>query len=195
MRSLFWIPIAFVLVPGAIWPQALPDAPAPAALNPQWIRIQQISDGQQIVVRTTKGEKVRCSFAGATETCLFCDPPGVLSSQPTYRFDRGSLMSVREARPESDAHPIFLASMAVLGTIVGAAATRTTDDKTAAWAGLLTAGVLGATIYPFVEMQSQGVGFGFPNRPRQFGFNVAAAAWSATAYADTHPAIALRASG
>jgi hypothetical protein len=182
MKSFVWIPIAFVLLPVGLCAQALPDAPVPAPPNPQasvppapydarWNRIEQISDGQLIVVRTTHGDKVRCRFAGATNNCLFCDPPGMQSSQPGLRFDRASIVSVREAEPKSDRHPVLLTVAAVLGIAVGVAAAQGDDDRTAALAGFLTAGLVGGLGYQMIQMQRQFDGFsvGFAFQPHAFG--------------------------
>jgi hypothetical protein len=168
MKSFLWIPIAFFLLPAAVCPQALPDAPAPAPSNPMWYRIQQISDGQQIDIRTTSGDKVRCRFAGATDLCIFCDPPGSLSNQPGFRFDRASVVSVRESQPEGDLHPGLLAAMAIAGTVVGLAVSRNTSAQGAALAGLLTFGMVGAAGYSMAQMQSQNVGFGIAFQSRGF---------------------------
>jgi hypothetical protein len=173
MKNFLWVSIAFVLLPVAAWPQALPDNPSPAPFDPRWNHIERLSDGQRIVVLTTNGAKVRCRFAGATDTCLFCDQPGVLSSQPDYRFDRADIVSVKESQPEHNWHPGLLAAVAIVGTAVGIAATRNMDDRGAAAAGLLTAGFVGAVGYPIVQMQSENAGFGFVYRPQGFGLGAA----------------------
>lgn len=177
-EKLLSISIAFVLLPVGLRAQALPDAPVPAQPNPQtpapydarWSRIEQISDGQPIVVRTLNGDKVRCRFAGATNDCLFCDPLGLQSSQPGLRFDRASIVSVHEAEPKSDLHPVLLTVSAVLGIAVGVAAAQTGDDRTAAAAGLITAGLVGGIGYSAIQMQRQFDGFsvGFAFQPHGF---------------------------
>lgn len=170
LKSIFWISLAFDLLPAATMPQALPDNPTPAPSDATWNRIEHLSDGKWIVVRTPSGVKVRCRFAGATDTCLYCDPPGPSLRQAGYHFDRASVVSVTESRLETSVHSGLLVAMAIVGTAVGVAATRNTDDKGAAAAGLLTAGFVGLVGYPIVEMQSQGAGFGFPYRPGAFSF-------------------------
>jgi hypothetical protein len=116
MKNFLVVSVALVLLPVAAWPQALSDNPAPAPFDPRWNHIERLSDGQRIVVLTTNGAKVSCRFAGATDTFLFCDQPGVLSSQPDFRFDRASVVSVRESQPEHNWHPGLLAALAVVGT-------------------------------------------------------------------------------
>lgn len=185
MKSALWISIAFFLLPATLIAQALPDAPTPAPPSPQapappvpydarWSRIQHISDGQLIVVHTTSGEMVRCRFAGATNNCLFCDPPGMQSSQPGLRFDRATIVSVQEPEPKSDLHPVLLTVSAVLGIAVGVAAAQGDDDRTAAAAGLLTAVLVGGIGYHMIQMQNRYDGFsvGFAFRPRAFGGGV-----------------------
>jgi hypothetical protein len=169
MKNFLVVSLALVLLPVAAWPQALPDNPAPAPFDPRWNHIERLSDGQRIVVLTTNGAKVSCRFAGATDTFLFCDQPGVLSSQPDFRFDRASVVSVRESQREHNWHPGLLAAVAVVGTAVGIAATRNLDDRGAAAAGLLTAGFVGAIGYGTIQMQNENVGFGFSYWPGEFG--------------------------
>jgi hypothetical protein len=166
MKTFFWISIACFLLPVPASVQALSDAPTPRASTPalpdaRWSRIQQISDGQPIAVRTTSGNILHCRFAGATESVLFCDPPGPLQGQPGYRFDRTSVIGVREIQPPSDLHPGLIAAMAIAGTAIGIVASRNTTDTGAVAAGLITAGFVGAIGYPLVQMQSQNAGFGF----------------------------------
>ena len=139
MKNFLVVSLALVLLPVAAWPQALPDNPAPAPFDPRWNHIERLSDGQRIVVLTTNGAKVSCRFAGATDTFLFCDQPGLL------------------------------AAVAVVGTAVGIAATRNLDDRGAAAAGLLTAGFVGAIGYGTIQMQNENVGFGFSYWPGEFG--------------------------
>jgi hypothetical protein len=169
MKNFLVVSLALVLLPVASRPQALPDNPAPAPFDPRWSHIEQLSDGQSIVVLTTSGTKVRCRFAGATDTFLFCDQTGVLSSQPDYRFDRASVVNVRESQPEHNWHSGLLAAMAIAGTAVGIAATGATDDRGAAAAGLFTAGFVGAIGYGTIQMQNENVGFGFGCWPGEFG--------------------------
>ncbi len=170
MKSISWISIALVLLPAAAWPQALPDNPAPAPPNATWNRVEHLSDGQRIVVRTTSGTKVDCRFAGATDACLFCDPPGSLLSQAGYRFDRASVVNVTESHPPSDLHPGLLVAMAIVGTAFGIASTRNTDDRGAAAIGLISAGIVGAIGFEAIQMRNEDAGFGFAYRPGAFGF-------------------------
>jgi uncharacterized membrane protein YeaQ/YmgE (transglycosylase-associated protein family) len=121
------------------------------------------------MVRTTNGDRVRCRFAGMTDACLFCDPPGPLENQPGYRFNRANIVSVNEIRPQSNLHPGLLITMAIAGTVVGLAASRNLDDQGAASAGIITAGIVGAIGYPIVQMLSQDSGFGFAFPLMEFG--------------------------
>jgi hypothetical protein len=170
LKSILWISIALVLLPPAARPQALPDNPAPARFDPRWNRIEHIPDGQRIMVRTTSGTQVRCRFAGTTEACLFCDPPGPQLNQAGYQFDRASVVSVMESRPATDLHPGLLLAMAIVGTAFGIASTRNTDDRGAAAIGLISAGMVGAIGYRAILMRDEDGGSGFAYRPGAFGF-------------------------
>ena len=177
MKTFLWIPITLVLLPAVAWTQALPDAPEPAPAYAQasappdakWNRIQQLSDGEEVVVSTTSGTLVRCRFAGATDTCLFCDPPGALPSQASYRFERANVVSVKQDQPERDTHPVLLAAVVILGSAVGFATTRNSSDRVAATAGVFTAVAVGTFGYSMADTQSQNAGFGFVFRPHGFG--------------------------
>jgi hypothetical protein len=170
LKSILWISLALVLLPAATRPQALPDNLAPAPFDPRWNHIEQISDGQRITVRTTSGTKVRCRFAGATDACLFCDPPGPQRNQAGYRFDRASVVSVMESRPASDLHPGLLVAMAIVGAAFGIASTRNNDDRGAAAIGLISAGMVGAIGFEAIQMRGEDAGFGSVYRPGAFGF-------------------------
>ena len=175
MKDFLWIPIAIFLFPASVWTQALPDAPAPhtaqatALPDARWNRIKQISDGQPIVVRTISGDLVHCRFAGATDSCLFCDPSGPLLNEPGNQFDRASVLNVREHHEERNWHPVLLTAMAIVGTAVGIARTRNMDDRGAASAGLLSAGLTGLIGYGAGQFQTPyaygGYGYGFAFRP------------------------------
>lgn len=179
MKTLLWIAIAVILLPAVAQTQALPDAPtphtaqAPAPPDAMWNRIEHFSDGEWIVVRTTSGIRVRCRFAGATDSCLFCDPPGQRASQAGYQFDRASVVSVSKSHPDRNWHPVLFSAMAIVGTGVGIAATRSMDDRGAAAAGLLSAGFVALVGLQFSQFQMQGpyggYGYGLAFRPHGFG--------------------------
>jgi uncharacterized membrane protein YeaQ/YmgE (transglycosylase-associated protein family) len=157
MKNFSLILTTLLLVPGAARAQALPDNPAPAP-NPAWDRVQNLTNGTPVVVRNDNAPPVHCLFAGATDSYLFCDPPG---NPPGvgFRFDRASIVSVdldlpmqngaQFAAPQRNYHPVWIASILAGGLIVGICATRTTDDGTAAKAGAIGAlvvGVIGAPL-------------------------------------------------
>jgi hypothetical protein len=171
--------IAAVLLPASAWTQALPDAPAPQNATPptppdaRWTHVERISDGQPIVVRTTSGALIHCRFAGATDASLFCDPLNQLLDRPGYEFDRTSVVRVFESHPERNWHPVLLTTMAIVGTVVGIACTENMDDRGAASAGLLSAGIVGLIGYGAGQFPMQGpyggYGYGFNFRPNGFG--------------------------
>jgi hypothetical protein len=160
MKTSFLLLFAMALLPAAARAQALPDSPAPAP-DPMWSRVEQLVNGQEIEVKPTAGSAVRCRFAGATDTYLFCDlddaPPGTRG----YRFDRVQVVSVKVSRPKANWHPVLLATVAASGIAMGIASTRSMDDRGAASAGIISALVVGAVGYPIAVMQDQNAGFGF----------------------------------
>lgn len=153
--------LAIVLLPAAIVAQALPDNPTPAPPpDPMWSGVEQLVNGQEIVVKPTSGPPLRCRFAGATDAYLFCDmddaPPGARG----YRFDRAQVVSVKVSHPKVNWHPVLLATIAASGIAIGISATRSMDDRGAASAGILSALLVGAIGYPIAVMQEQNEGFG-----------------------------------
>jgi hypothetical protein len=157
MKLILFLLLA-ILLPAALWPQSLPDNPAPAPPpDPAWDRLRSLAPGSPIVVFVDNSAPVHCLFTGATERYLDCspagDPPGV-----GYRFDRATVQGVdldltaqgaQFQRPERNYHPAWIASMLGGGLIVGIVATRSTDAGTAAEAGALGAlvvGVIGAPL-------------------------------------------------
>lgn len=189
-----WFSIAIVLLPVSASTQALPDAPAPASPAAQvsssssagapspvdwmWRRIQQISDGQFIVVRTVLRGKVRCTFEGATETTLYCDPPGVLSSRPAYQFNRASVLSVREIRPGSDAHPGLLAASLITGTAVGIVAAGDSPAPEAVAAGLLTTLIVAGVGSMVIQLNRRVFGMSFAFQPHGLGRGLQRGHWT-----------------
>lgn len=165
MKNVGLVLIAMVLAPAAFQAQGLPDDPPPASqestANPQparsspltrsafWLRVQQIANGEQVLVTSTYGPPLRCHFAGATDAYLFCDPPGSPAGTG-YRFERATVLDVKVVRPPRNWHPGLLSAMIGGGLIVGIAATAQTDAGHAAEAGLMGALVTGAIAAPFV---------------------------------------------
>jgi hypothetical protein len=184
MKHLWFILLALSLAPAAVHSQALPDDPAPAAApqaplnSPQppqsydalWNRVMQIAHGQVVRVKYTSGPPVRCRFAGATDAYLFCDPPGALDGTG-YRFDRFSVVDVKELGEPRNWHPGLLSAMIGGGILVGTAAARQTDAGDAVRDGIIGAIISGAVVAPFV-LQPQpmfgGIGAGVTFRPHAF---------------------------
>ena len=177
MKQIFLFLIAIALLPAALRPQALPDAPAPAPPpDPTWDRVRSLTPGQPIIISNDYGPPVHCLFARATDVYLFCDPPG----NPTgvgYRFDRASIVSIdldlparnnaRFDRPDRNYHPVWIASILAGGLVVGICATRTMDDGDSARAGAIAALVVGIIGAPLAFLpQSQDAGLAY--RPHGF---------------------------
>jgi hypothetical protein len=180
MKQILIFLIAIVLLPAAVQPQALPDAPSPVPANqptptpppdPAWDRLKNLTNGEPIVVRNDNGPPVHCLFAGATDAYLFCNPPG----NPLgvgFRFDRASVISVdfdlpaqnvaRFNRPQTNYHPAWIASILAGGLIVGILATSTTDDGDSARAGAIAALVVGIIGAPLAFLpQASDAGFAY----------------------------------
>jgi hypothetical protein len=160
--------------------QSLPDNPAPAPLpDPAWSRLQNLVNGQPIVVTDIQGRSVRCLFAGVTDAYLFCDPPGNPPGA-RYRFDHADVLAVDRDLPtpqwtaaprERNYHPAWISSMIAGGVIVGLCATRSTDAGTAAKAGLIGAGIVGVIGAPLAFMPHAQLAFGGPMYP-QYGVGI-----------------------
>ncbi|MGB6745679.1 MAG: hypothetical protein WBE38_18670 [Terracidiphilus sp.] len=163
--------LKIVLLPAAVVAQAVPDNPAPAPPpDPMWSRVEQLVNGQEIVVKPTSGPGLHCRFAGATDAYLFCDRDNVYPGTGGYRFDRAQVVSVQVSHPKANWHPVLLATMAASGIAIGISATGSMDDRGAASAGILSALMVGAIGYPIAVMQDRNAGFGFaiPLPPLQF---------------------------
>src|SRR5579863_7972776 len=140
MKNVSLILVAMALAPVLASAQSLPDDPAPAATqtstpqpvligappgspqSPQqydafWNRVMQMPNGQMIRVSYTPGPPLRCRFAGATDAYLFCDPPGALEGTG-YRFDRYSVVDVKELGEPRNWHPGLLFAMIGGGILV-----------------------------------------------------------------------------
>jgi hypothetical protein len=176
MKQIFVFLIAVALLPAAVGAQSLPDAPSPASpekqtpelsppTNPAWLRVQQMVNGQEVVVITTYGPPVRCRFAGATDAYLFCDPDGNPPGTD-YRFDRVNVLNVRVAHLAPSGHPgIVLAVATVVGTVIGVAVARKSDAEGGAVVGALGFGLIGCATACFNNSpynQFGGPRFAFP---------------------------------
>lgn len=187
MKNASLILVAVVLAQVPASAQGLPDDPTPVPqqssstsqpvppLAPMrdafWLSVQQIANGEAVLVTSTYGPPLRCRFAGATNDFLFCDPPG--SPEGTgYRFERATVLDVKVVKPPRNWHPGLLSAMIGGGLVVGIAATQYTDAGHAAQAGLIGALVSGAIAAPFAFLppppQRSAVGFGVVFRPHGF---------------------------
>ena len=152
MKPLAILLLTFGLVFSALG-QALPDNPVPVPQSdPAWSRLQNLINGQSIIVDNTNGPPVHCLFAGVTDEYLFCNPAGNPRGVG-FRFDHSDVLGVdldlprpmqtQVRRPEHNYHPAWISSMIAGGMIVGLCATRSTDAGSAARDGLIGAGVVG----------------------------------------------------
>jgi hypothetical protein len=176
MKQLVRFLIAISLLPIPLWPQALPDAPSPAAPDPAWNRLKNVAIGTPLLVGDVDNVSVHCLFAGVTDAHLFCNPAG----NPLgvgYRFDRDRVLSVdfdrpgqtgaQFAAPQRNYHPAWIASILAGGLIVGICATRTMNDGDSARAGGIGALVVAVVGAPLAFLpHSDSAGFGL--RPQPF---------------------------
>jgi hypothetical protein len=159
MRHLAIALLALSLLRPSMHAQGVPDAPVPAS-DPAWSGLQDLHDGQAIVITDTENRSVHCLFAGMIEDHLFCNPagnpPGV-----GFRFDRAQVLSVDLDRPDAPQaqvrardrnHPEWISSMIAGGIVVGLVASQKTTAGRAAEDGLIGAGVVGLIGAPMAFM-------------------------------------------
>ncbi|MGA7245839.1 MAG: hypothetical protein WBX19_21835 [Terracidiphilus sp.] len=150
MKNLAIALLALTSFAAAALAQELPSAPAPAA-DPAWSRLQNLQNGQPVIVTTVDNRSIHCLFAGVTDAYLFCNPPGN-PPDTGFRFDRAQVLSVDrdwpgQARPKAASqrnyHPAWIASMIAGGIIVGLIASQGTDAGKATEDGFIGAGIVG----------------------------------------------------
>ncbi len=158
--------------------QELPSAPAPAP-DPAWSRLQNLQNGQPVIVTTVDNRSVHCLFAGVTDTYLFCNPPGN-PPDTGFRFDRAQVLSVDrdwpgQARPKAASqrnyHPAWIASMIAGGIIVGLIASQGTDAGKATQDGFIGAGIVGLIGAPLAFLPHPQLAIGSPVYP-QYGISL-----------------------
>jgi hypothetical protein len=117
--------------------QALPNNPEPApAGKADWGRVQDLANGEEIMVERGRGLPVPCLFAGASGDYLFCDS---MYSGNQYRFARSQVQRVRMDDKRRNLHTL-IGGMATAGFIWGVATPPANGDSR-----LLT-GLAGAAI-------------------------------------------------
>jgi hypothetical protein len=57
--------------------------------------VQQLVNGQEIVVSTGGKRKTHCRFSGATTNLLFCEPSYVGQNGDEYKFERAEVETIR----------------------------------------------------------------------------------------------------
>ena len=118
MKSSLWILIAIVFLSAAAGAQALPDDPQAAPSGTaDWVRLQDLANGQQISVARPGGSSVPCRFAGTTKDTLFCTS---LFTDREYRFDRAEIVRVRMDDKRRNLH-LLIGGLAAAGFIWGVA--------------------------------------------------------------------------
>lgn len=145
-RFRFFIAMfSLVVLPAAATAQALPDNPQPAATTAaDWSRVQDLANGEDIMVARGAGFAVPCQFAGATKDYLFCDS---IYSRREYRFDRSQVQRIRMDDKRRNMH-ILIGGLAAVGFIWGVAAptgdgnSRIVDSLVGAGAGAFAGVVL-----------------------------------------------------
>lgn len=117
--------------------QALPNNPEPApAGKADWARVQDLANGEEIMVERGGGLPVPCLFAGATGDYLFCDS---LYSGHQYRFVRSQVQRVRMDDKRRNMH-ILIGGLAAAGFVWGVA-TPPSDGYPRLLGGLAGAGI------------------------------------------------------
>ncbi|MGA9670073.1 MAG: hypothetical protein WBQ94_12745 [Terracidiphilus sp.] len=118
-------------------PQRLPNNPEPApAGKADWERVQDLANGEEIMVERGRGLPVPCLFAGATGDYLFCDS---MYSGHQYRFVRSQVQRVRRDDKRRNVH-ILIGGLAAAGFIWGVA-TPPADGYPRLLGGLAGAGI------------------------------------------------------
>jgi hypothetical protein len=183
MKNASLILFAVVLASAAATAQGLPDDPAPAvtaamqsqpAPNPPaptpaprpdafWRRAQQIANGEEVMVTSTYGPRLRCRFLGATDDYLFCDPPGSPAGTG-YRFERATVLDVKVVPPHNW-HRGFLSAIIAGGLVAGISASCNTDPANAAKYGLIGVVATGIMAWPFLLPPPYVTGAGVAIRP------------------------------
>ena len=139
MRITIWnlmAVVAFAWTPGVLAAQALPENPEPApAGKADWGRVQELANGEQIMVTRGRGYPVLCQFSGATKDTLFCDS---IYSGREYRFNRVQVQRVRMDDKKRNVH-LLIGGLAAAGFIWGVA-TPPTDGSPRFLTGLVGAG-------------------------------------------------------
>jgi len=164
MKRFCFTLIALACMAATAQTQALPSAPAPQG-SADWNRVRALAPGQAIVVVEDNAPPLHCLFTSATDTYLFCAPPGNPQGVG-FRLDRANILSVdfdlppqnspQVRRPQPNYHPAWIASMIAGGLITGIVATGETDAGTAAKAGLIGAVVVGAIGAPLAFLPQPG---------------------------------------
>jgi hypothetical protein len=125
------------LLPAGLAAQALPDNPVPAPTGKaDWGRVQDLANGEEIMVARSRGLAMPCLFAGATENSLFCES---IYSGREYRFNRAEVERVRMDDKRRNMH-ILIGGLAAAGFIWGVA-TPNSDGTPRALVGLAGAGL------------------------------------------------------
>lgn len=118
MKHIFLIWIFILAISAGAFAQGLPDNPQAAPTGAaDWVRVQDLANGQQISVSRPGISSVPCRFAGATNDTLYCNS---LFTGREYRFNRDEIGRVRMDDKRRNLH-LLIGGLAAAGFVWGVA--------------------------------------------------------------------------
>ncbi|MGH9589992.1 MAG: hypothetical protein ACRD25_06330 [Terracidiphilus sp.] len=117
--------------------QSVPDAPQPASAA--WSHVENLGQGDRIIVTAANGQRAYCDFAGATNDMLFCDS-SPWSGRGGFQLERTRIAVIRHNDRMRNFH-IAIAAGTAVGAIAGAAAAPGHGNADG-WLGYGSAGAL-----------------------------------------------------
>ena len=96
-----------------------PGALASARGDGDWNRVQQLVNGQEIIVSTGGKNKTHCRFSGATTNFLFCEPVYGGQNGDEYKFERAEVETIRQDQWHRNAK-LAIGTSAAAGFVWGA---------------------------------------------------------------------------
>ncbi len=121
----------------------LPDDPAPPARSPIWNRIEHLARGEKIKISYGSGPWEHCSFAGATDAYLFCEPAEDSGRSVAYQINRAAIADFKADHDARNGRLIFTSLTVGAGLWLGIRTANTTHGPDTNLAGAL-GGMAGA---------------------------------------------------
>jgi hypothetical protein len=168
MKHILWLPIAIPLLAAAAWTQSLPDNPEPAKpMTSGWNRVRDLAQGDEITVDAGKRHTIHCSFAGATDQTLFCDPHYGWLGRGESQFDQAEVETVRQSHEKRNRW-LLIAAMGSAGGIVVGLRDANPYNSERVLEGMFGAALSGAISYPIAALGAHFIpGSLLYRRPRQ----------------------------